>query len=294
MSPIFGSMKEVKCPNGPRFILKNPEQAFSFFFPEYKVLINGIIKELANVDIAVEKRVKSQVEGLSEDYAMLQSHYKVAYLTYCSNPCSDRAFEMLNKTNSDIRNRIFRLQEIRAGTYASSKAAENVEAIISFRKELRSTLNRSAQVYKEFRNTMPPSLKRTAKMTSVFMDMRDAAKKGEPQSSSETIKAYLNSDDAGERLIGIAIVESNPADTQYFDQVLRIIDGESKSAFEQYQAMRTIGKMLSNLLNSQKIQLQNALERQRNYNEEKHQWIGRGTDRWWLSGRLLSALEKSS
>ena len=169
-----------------------------------------------------------------------------------------------------------------------------VEDIINFRNELKSTLNRSAQAYTDFRKTLPPSPQRTAKLTEIFSDMRVAARKrGKTQLSSETIKAYLDSDDAGERMIGIAIVESSAGDVQHFKQKLKIIDGESKSAFEQYQAIRTAWKMLRNLSNPQKRQLQEALERQRDYNEEKHQWIRKGTDRWGLSGRLLSAIKRS-
>jgi hypothetical protein len=155
----------------------------------------------------------------------------------------------------------------------------------------RNEMAQLAQDYKKLREVMPPGSRRTISMESIAKRMRALAPK--VALSPETIKVYLESqfeEEQGNRLIGVSIMEST-GDVDYFEQVLQIVDGNSFSAFEQYHALRAIEKMLPQLSSIQKERLRKALNKQREYDPDKHQWIKYKSDRWWLSERLLSKID---
>jgi hypothetical protein len=108
--------------------------------------------------------------------------------------------------------------------------------------------------------------------------------------SFNDINTYLQSSDEGERLLGISYVQWG-GDERHFEQIVQIAD-DPKSAFEQYQVLRAIQKMLPHLSKTQKRHLQEVLIKQRDYNPGKNQWIKRGTDRDLLSNRILSIINQ--
>lgn len=120
MTPLFSSTIRVDCPDGPRFILKHPEKAFAINFPEWDVRINALVKFYngpeAKVDPKVAKRVKSIVEGLTENYAALQAHYQAAYLGWCGNPCSKETEKAYNDAKDKICEKEFALRELESST----------------------------------------------------------------------------------------------------------------------------------------------------------------------------------
>lgn len=103
----------VKCPDGPRYILKKPEKAFAIAAPDWDVRIKALVKFLDNVqvdvDAGVKKEIKSLVKDLSEKYAKLQAHYQAAYLTFWSNPCNKDTEKACQEAMASIREKDYAL-----------------------------------------------------------------------------------------------------------------------------------------------------------------------------------------
>lgn len=154
-------------------------------------------------------------------------------------------------------------------------------------EQARNEIDLLSQRYKELRETMSPGSQRTINMESVAQRMRALAPKS--GLSPVTIESFLGSEDQGNRLIGLSILEST-GDVYYFEPLLKIIDENSKSAFEQYHALRAAEKMLPHLDHKNKKALQKALNKQCEYDEDKKQWIKPQSDRWWIAKRLLSEI----
>jgi hypothetical protein len=154
-------------------------------------------------------------------------------------------------------------------------------------EQARREMDQLGQSYVELRK-LPSGTQRTMLMESVAGRMRALAPRAAV--SPEDVNDYLQSGHQGKRLLGLSVLEWS-GDTSHFDQVLQIIDGGSKSAFEQYHALRAVEKMLPRLDRTDSSCLREALNRQREYDESKKQWIRRGSDRWQISGRLLSAMD---
>jgi hypothetical protein len=126
-------------------------------------------------------------------------------------------------------------------------------------------------------------------MSSLAERMRALAPRVE--FSHSEINSFLQStrmQEEGRRLLGLAIIRIS-GDANYFPQVLQIID-DPHSAFEQWQALRAMEQMMPSLKRVQKQSLQQILNKQRNYDVTKKQWIYPDSDRGWLSSTLLSAI----
>lgn len=119
---------KVDCPDGPRFILKKPERAFSIIAADWNARIKAILKAFklaeANVEVEVAKRFKGLIENLGRNYAELQAHYQAAYLHFAGNPCSKEASQVLAKANDEIRRMEFKLREIEIKTEEILKVAK--------------------------------------------------------------------------------------------------------------------------------------------------------------------------
>ena len=139
------------------------------------------------------------------------------------------------------------------------------------------------QRYKELRANMPPGSERTFQLEAVVGGMRALA--SQAGFSWDEVNAYLQSDDEGVRMAGLSIVEWS-GNVTHFNFVLQIIDNP-KSAFEQYHALSAMLRMSPGLDRTQKEQLREILNKQRNYNEAKKHWIKPGSDRWQIADRLL-------
>jgi hypothetical protein len=110
--------------------------------------------------------------------------------------------------------------------------------------------------------------------------------------SPDEIYSFLQSkkmEEEGRRLLGLSIIRKF-GDANYFPQVLQIID-DPHSAFEQWQALRAMEQMMPSLKRVQKQRLQRILNKQRNYDVTKKQWIYPNSDRGRLSSTLLSAIK---
>ena len=118
---FFSPYIKVECRDGTRFILKEPEIAFSIVAPDWNVRIGAITKALkeAEVNLEVKKKVKAIVEDLDKHYAELQAHYQAAYIQFSTNPCGKESNKALEKANEEIRNMEFKLREIELQTEKS-------------------------------------------------------------------------------------------------------------------------------------------------------------------------------
>jgi hypothetical protein len=148
--------------------------------------------------------------------------------------------------------------------------------------ESRKTIDGLAQQYDLVRTQMPSSQERTDKMVSIVGQVRILT----PQAgfSSSEIKTYLESNDQGKRIVGLAMAEASPS-ADYFEQVLQLIQTGKRIPFEQLRALLVIEKIVqgSNLDQKQKEQLRSILENTSSIKKE-------GTDRNNVRRRLLSAL----
>jgi hypothetical protein len=152
------------------------------------------------------------------------------------------------------------------------------------RKSIYDELARLANKYVQMRETKSPGWERTSEMEDLVREIRDVTRRAAIQALQPDV--LLNSTDAGERVVGLAVLEEFP-NASYFEQVLdRIINSES--AFEQYRALRVIEGMLPTLGSNQCKRLKVALEDQMSGGETK--WIKRGTDRWTVASRILGAI----
>jgi len=128
----FSSSSYIKidCPDGPRYILKNPEKAFSIVIADWDANIKGLLKFLADTQVEIggeiAKKARSIVEQLTEKYASLQAHYQAAYLNYVANPCSKEAEKTLKVANAEIREMASFIREVEATNLGTATKSEIV------------------------------------------------------------------------------------------------------------------------------------------------------------------------
>jgi hypothetical protein len=129
MAPLFSSSIKVNCPDGPRYILKNPEKAFAIAFPDWDVRINALVKFFTGSEVKMDpkifKRTKAIVKNLTENYANLQAHYQAAYLGWWGNPCSKEAEKAFNEATARICQKDFGIRKLESAT---SEIAKEIEA----------------------------------------------------------------------------------------------------------------------------------------------------------------------
>ena len=145
-------------------------------------------------------------------------------------------------------------------------------------------INRLSEEYKFVRQYMQMGNERTLKMESLVARLHTLA----PQAnlSEDDVEYYLNSNDEGKRLAGLALVEARQ-DVNPFDQVLNIIK-TPKSAFEQYHALLAMDK-IPLLTQNDKDRLKAVLsEARRDFEDTSH--FSPGTGRWDLSQKLWDRL----
>ncbi len=151
-------------------------------------------------------------------------------------------------------------------------------------QQARAKLDDLAKLYEATRTAMPSGPERTLKMSSIVAQARAIAAQAryEPMEMTDLIAQ----DSPGTRVMALAVVQANP-DPRAFSIALDGI-AHSRSAFEQYQALRAAEEMLPRLDPEQKQQLEEVLRDQRSGGEGKN--ITRDSDRWPISSRMLDAI----
>ena len=149
----------------------------------------------------------------------------------------------------------------------------------------REQLKAFAKLYEATRNSMPPGPDRTFKMSTIVAQARAIASqaKYEPLEVSDLFAENTS----GSRIVALAILQASPDPT--FFSLAREAIGKSRSAFEQYHALRAVEGMVGALSPDQKRELDATLRDQRSGGPDKY--IKPDSDRWTLSSRILNALK---
>jgi hypothetical protein len=171
-------------------------------------------------------------------------------------------------------------QELRTLTQYRQEFAQELASRIPSQSERRRIVDVLAQQYNRVRAQMGPGQARTNQMESIVGQIRALA----PQAgfSPNEVKAYLESNDPGERIVGLSLVEALPS-AEHFEQVLLLI--QSGKPFQQYHALLAMLQIVQSfhLDRTQKEQLRRVLETTDSIKKP-------GTDRNALRERLLSIL----
>lgn len=140
-----------------------------------------------------------------------------------------------------------------------------------------------SQAYEDLRASMEPSSKRTLEFERLVSRSRREASERDIDIDDARHMFFEGSE--GERVQALGWMQGSPS-IQDFDVAL---DGvaHSRSAFEQYHALRLIRQMIPNLADEQRQTLADAVAEERS----PGQHISPGTDRWYLSDQILSELD---
>jgi hypothetical protein len=139
--------------------------------------------------------------------------------------------------------------------------------------------------YEQLRETLPSGDERTFLMTRIVAQARALA--SGIRLPEDEARRYFAEGTEGMRIVALSIVEAHPS-AAVFDVVLSAI-AESRSAFEQYQALRALDAAFPQLSRAQKRAAHEVVEQQRSPGG----WITPDDpDRWDLSGALLRKLAK--
>jgi hypothetical protein len=139
-----------------------------------------------------------------------------------------------------------------------------------------------ARVYEQIRDEMPPGRARTLELTRLLARSRRAANESTLTRDAARTRFFTGS--PGERMEVLGTMQGNAA-LRDLDVALEGIRA-SRSAFEQYQAIRLAQQMLPDLDAAERATLARTLEE----NRGEGTWMVPGTDRWSLSEHLLSQL----
>ena len=146
------------------------------------------------------------------------------------------------------------------------------------------SLSEIGDLYQTTRREMQPGAKRTFELIKIVAAARTLVQHAEFEPTE--VSNLFTEDTEGSRITALAILQAKP-DRVYFPLVLEAI-AKSRSAFEQYEALRAAEHMLPILEKKDKRELKSTLLDQRSGREGAY--IKRGSDRWSLSGRILNSL----
>lgn len=141
-----------------------------------------------------------------------------------------------------------------------------------------------ARAYERERRA-PPSAYRTARMETIVASARLL---GTSQLSRDEVRQLFGSGEDGKRVVALAAMQANAG----LADIEAILDGigNSRSAFEQYHALRALERAQDQLTAEQRRRAHEVITRQR---EPGGFITDEDPDRWILSSRLLTALEPS-
>jgi hypothetical protein len=144
-----------------------------------------------------------------------------------------------------------------------------------------------AQAYELIRESVEPGPERTLAMTRLVEGAKARARQ-HPLSSRDLSNLFARGD--GGRVAALAVLQSNPL-PEFFPQVKDAV-ANSKSAFEQYEALRALEAMLSEIQDEQRREIRKIITDQRSGEPGKH--IRPDSDRWPLSQRILDRIDRLS
>ena len=137
-----------------------------------------------------------------------------------------------------------------------------------------------SDAYEQVRTRLGPGPARTIEMERVIARARDEAQKLDLD-QEETRDLFFEGGE-GERIRALGLMQGGDKSIRDFDVALEGVR-DSKSAFEQYHALRLAQQMIPELNAHQRHELASAIEEQR----APGAYIQPGSDRWSLSGQIL-------
>lgn len=112
----FGQTKEIKCPEGPVYVLEDTTKAFPVFGKDVTVGVDLVKKALDKIELKGGVGVKHSIvrlfDSLDNTHADLGAHYRAAYEEFKIKPCDHSSLERLRDENSKIRQGTFILRSI--------------------------------------------------------------------------------------------------------------------------------------------------------------------------------------
>jgi hypothetical protein len=166
--------------------------------------------------------------------------------------------------------RVFLPRALRWGEIEVLKEAVSEEVRKDQLQESQDRAKRAlAELAAEYRRTRewPSSDRRRLDYTNVFHKLRQVAHEARPSESD--IRKLANSEDEGSRIAALAAIQSI-ADLRYAD-VLAYLISESRSGFEQYEALRAAADIAHHLSGKPAQALRSAVQ-----NQKDHGWLQRG------------------
>jgi hypothetical protein len=139
----------------------------------------------------------------------------------------------------------------------------------------------AATAYEQLRQTMDSGWERTMKQQEIVNQARTAAR--ERDHDPAEVRALFNTGKVGNRIYALGLMQEDPR-LRDFAATLEAIRG-SRSAFEQYTALRLAEEMLDDLSADDRDELRRTLE------AERRRYITPDTDRWPIAERILSKLQ---
>jgi len=166
------------------------------------------------------------------------------------------------------------------------KAERQLASLTPLGMQAHQLLIQYARDYERVRKTMRPGSERTLRMGAILAQVRSVATQA--ALGPEEVSSLFATGMEGDRIVTLGLLQATPYPA-CFGVALEAIR-RSKSAFEQYHGLRVAEEMLPSLNTEQKRQLVEVVEHQRS--GEPETWIEKGTDRWYISERILAAVEQ--
>jgi hypothetical protein len=138
----------------------------------------------------------------------------------------------------------------------------------------------AASAYEQLRQRMDSGSERTTKQQEIVNQARTAAR--ERDHDPAEVRALFNTGKVGNRIYALGLMQEDPR-LRDFAATLEAVRG-SRSAFEQYTALRLAEEMLADLGAEERRELRRTLE------AERRRYITPETDRWPIAERILSKL----
>ena len=200
---------------------------------------------------------------------------------HSSNTLSEKEEEV-----AKLGSRLHEVTEAIGSLHKSANVIQRAHIEENVPKEISKELMHLAGLYEEVARTMEPGFERMGTMEQLVWKIRHATR--QVLLDSVHPKSYLKTDDAGKRIVGLAILEEL-SDKACFEEAVRILINP-KSAFEQGHVLVAMENMVPDLSKEELESLESALTGQ--IGAKKGQWIWKGTDREVLAEELLKKTRK--
>jgi hypothetical protein len=160
------------------------------------------------------------------------------------------------------------------------KVEEALSNTVPDREDARSKLHELAKEYEQIRGERASSPERTTRLEKVVAQVRAFARKADLGVTE--LRKRFEGESTGDRVVALGVLQRCP-DASLFDLVLSALRN-SKSAFEQYHALRAAQSMIDRLSADQSKELQSFLEERLS---DSTSYIAQSPDRKAVAKQML-------